>query len=40
MYRELYVADMWAYIAIVVVSSIAVNSALGLAERAIRRDML
>lgn len=40
MYRELYVADMWAYIAIVVVFSIAVNSALGLAERAIRRDML
>ncbi len=39
MYRELYVADMWAYIAIVVVLSIGVNSALGWAERTIRRDM-
>lgn len=39
-YRELNTADMWAYIAVVVVLSVIVNSILTWLEKRIRRDML
>lgn len=39
-YRELNVADMWAYIIVVVVLSVVVNSLLTWLEKHIRRDML
>lgn len=39
-YRELNTADMWAYIAVVVVLSVLVNSILTWLEKRIRRDML
>jgi NitT/TauT family transport system permease protein len=39
-YRELNTADMWAYIAIVIILSVLVNTLLTRAEKRIRRDML
>lgn len=39
-YRELDTADMWAYIVVVVVISVLVNSLLTWLEKRIRRDML
>lgn len=39
-YRELNTADMWAYITVVVILSVLVNTLLTRAEKRIRRDML
>lgn len=39
-YRELNTADMWAYIAVVVVLSVIVNGILTWSEKRIRKDML
>ncbi|MCO4251559.1 ABC transporter permease [Pseudarthrobacter raffinosi] len=39
-YRELNTADMWAYIAVVIVLSVLVNAVLTRLEKRIRRDML
>lgn len=38
-YRELNTADMWAYIAVVILLSVLVNSVLTWLEKRIRRDM-
>lgn len=39
-YRELNTADMWAYITVVIVFSVLVNSILTWLEKRIRKDML